>query len=68
MERPEDDPIRHTQKVKERFDDLIEPLRSDVGKVGDPQAKALFETSAEVLGGLHQAFTDYEEEEAAWVE
>jgi hypothetical protein len=35
-------------------------LRSDVGKVDEPQAKALFETSTEVLGGLKKAFQDYE--------
>jgi hypothetical protein len=33
----------------------------------DPQFKALFETSAEVLIGLAQAFRDYEQKsEPAW--
>jgi hypothetical protein len=29
-------------------------------KVDEPQLRALFETSAEVLGGLRKAFQDYE--------
>jgi hypothetical protein len=66
-DRPESDPLRHTQQARERLDDLIEHLRADVKKVEDPQAKALFETAAETLGGLREAFADYEEgDEAAW--
>ena len=46
---------------------LIEHLREDVGKVAEPKAQALFETSAEVLSGLVKAFNDYEKKsEAAW--
>ena len=46
---------------------LIEHLREDVGKVTEPKAQALFETSAEVLTGLVKAFDDYEKKsEAAW--
>jgi hypothetical protein len=38
-----------------------------VTKVDEPQLKAMFETSAEVLGGLAKAFQDYERKnEAAW--
>src|SRR4051812_9528938 len=41
--------------------------RSDVAKVDDPQLKAMFETSAEVLLGLVKALGDYERKnEAAW--
>ena len=60
-------PIHHTQKIKARMGQLIEHLREDVGKVTEPKAKALFETSAEVLAGLVRAFADYEKKsEAAW--
>jgi hypothetical protein len=46
---------------------LIDHLREDVTKVNDPAAKALFETSAEVLIGLEKAFSDYESKtEPAW--
>jgi hypothetical protein len=64
---PVSDPIRHTTKVRGRLTDLAKHLREDVRKVDDPQAKALFETAAEVLLGLRHAFEDYEKaEEDAW--
>ncbi len=60
-------PIHHTQKIKARMRQLIEHLRADVGKVTEPKAQALLETSAEVLTGLVKAFDDYEKkDEAAW--
>jgi predicted house-cleaning noncanonical NTP pyrophosphatase (MazG superfamily) len=60
-------PIHHTQKMKARMSQLIEHLREDVGKITEPKAMALFETSAEVLTGLIKAFNDYEKKsEAAW--
>jgi hypothetical protein len=60
-------PKDHTANIKKEFKMLIEHLREDVTKVDDPAAKALFETSAEVLIGLEKAFTDYEEKnEPAW--
>jgi len=52
----ENDPIHHTQKIKARMRQFIEHLRQDVGKVTEPKAQALFETSAEVLTGLVKAF------------
>ncbi|MDX9863400.1 MAG: hypothetical protein RBT34_01205 [Anaerolineaceae bacterium] len=64
---PESDARHHTQKVKAKFEDLIHHLRTDLEKIDDPQAKALFETSAEVLAGLNNAFEHYEEKtEKAW--
>ena len=60
-------PVHHTLKIKARMRQLIEHLRGDVGKVTEPKAQALFETSAEVLTGLVKAFDDYEKKsEAAW--
>ena len=61
------DPIHHTQKMKHRLEETIEHLRADIEKVDEPQLKAMFETSAEVLGGLAKAFSDYERRnEPAW--
>ena len=60
-------PIHHTQKIKTQMHRLISHLREDVGKVTEPKAQALFETSAEVLTGLAKAFDDYEKQsEKAW--
>ena len=60
-------PQYHTQKMKTRLQDTVTHLREDIQKVDEPQLKAMFETSAEVLGGLIKAFSDYEKKnEAAW--
>jgi hypothetical protein len=64
---PQEDPRRHTMQMRRRLTDLAEHLREDVEKVDDARAKALFETTAEVLLGLEKAFADYEEAaEPAW--
>ncbi|HWC22928.1 MAG TPA: hypothetical protein VG502_11560 [Flexivirga sp.] len=64
---PISDPLRHTAKIQVRLTDLAEHLREDVQKVDEPRAQALFETAAEVLLGLRNAFVDYEKgEEPAW--
>ena len=64
---PSSNPVEHTTNIKEEFSKLINHLREDVEKVDDPKAKALFEVSAEVIGGLEKAFTDFEKKnEAAW--
>ncbi|MGE5251569.1 MAG: hypothetical protein ACM3QS_15310 [Bacteroidota bacterium] len=63
----ENDPHYHTQNVGRMIDDLITHLRNDVEKVDDPQARALFEVSAEVLGGLQKAYQHFEDRsEKAW--
>ena len=61
------DPRHHTQKMKARLTETITHLREDIEQVDDLQFKAMFETSAEVLGGLVKAFNDYEQKiEPAW--
>jgi hypothetical protein len=60
-------PKHHTQNMKKRFHETVTHLRQDIEKVDEPQLKAMFETSAEVLIGLTKAFDDYEKKnEAAW--
>ena len=47
--------------------EIHDHLREDITKVDEPQLKAMFETSAEVLGGLIKAFSDYEKKnEPSW--
>ncbi len=61
------DPGFHARHMSQRFDELIEHLRSDIDTVDEPQFKAMFETAAEVLTGLKTAFRHYEEKaEPAW--
>ena len=63
----ERDPRHHTQKMQKALQEIKDHLREDIAKVEEPQLKAMFETSAEVLGGLIKAFKDYEQKnEAAW--
>jgi len=45
----------------------MDHVREDVGKVDDPKAQALYETTAEVLGGLATAYQHYlDRSEKAW--
>ena len=61
------DPKFHTRKMRQRLEDTLQHMRADIDKVDDPRFKAMFETSAEVLGALVKAFDDYERKnEAAW--
>jgi len=61
------DPRHYTQKMQKALKEIKDHLREDIDKVDDLQLKAMFETSAEVLGGLEKAFQDYERKnESAW--
>jgi hypothetical protein len=61
------DPRHHTQKMQKALQDIRNHLRDDIKKVDEPQLKAMFETSAVVLGGLQKAFKNYEQKnESAW--
>ena len=63
----ENNPTHRAQRIKAQRRQLIDHLSEDTGKIREPKAQALFETSAEVLSGLVNAFDDYEEKsEAAW--
>jgi hypothetical protein len=53
-------PQQHTANVKQMLNDVIRHLREDVGRIEEPPPEALFETTAEVLGGLVKAFDHYE--------
>ena len=56
-----------TELVRTQLNSLIAQLRDDIEKVSDPKAEALFETTAEVLDGLDNAFKHYaEHSEKAW--
>jgi uncharacterized membrane-anchored protein YhcB (DUF1043 family) len=64
---PDRNPLHHAQKMQKALKEIKDHLRKDIEKVDEPQLKAMFETSAEVLGGLIKAFHDYEQKnESAW--
>ena len=63
----ERNPLHHTRQMAALLKRTIEHMRAGVDKVDEPQFKAMFETSAKVLGGLVKAFGDYEKKnESAW--
>lgn len=62
----EGDPRYHTENVKSQLTGLMDQLREDIQKIDEPKAQALFETTAEVLGGLVHAFEHYEQAKPAW--
>ena len=65
--KAERDPRHHTQKMQKALGEIKDHLHADIEKVDEPQLKAMFETAAEVLGGLIKAFRDYEQKnESAW--
>lgn len=66
-EYPVNHPRHHTAKIKTMLNDTINHVREDVGRVDEPKAQALFETTAEVLKGLVTAYEHYEQQsEEAW--
>jgi len=57
---PESDPRHHTANIKQMLNEAANHCREDVGKITEPKAQALFETTAEVLKGLVTAYDHYE--------
>ncbi len=65
--KAESDPHQHIHQMSAYLQETINRLREDIEKVDEPQLKAMFETSAEVLAGLKKAYRDYEQKkESAW--
>jgi hypothetical protein len=61
------DPRVHTNQIKVALKELSDHVRRDVEKIEDQRARALFETTAEVLDGLHNAYDHFEtRSEPAW--
>lgn len=62
------DPKEHAQNIEHLIYELKKFCHEEIRSVADPKAKALFETTAEVLGGLEKAYSDYQSENlGAWV-
>lgn len=62
-------PIEHAKNIEDILGSLRTLCKSEVNVFHDPKAKALLETSAEVLGGLEKAFKEFlSKHEDAWKE
>ena len=46
--------------------EVVSHAREDIGKISEPKAQALFETTAEVCTGLVTAFDHYDKKAPAW--
>jgi hypothetical protein len=60
-------PQEHAQHIAQVLGQAQQECRSNVERVNDPQARALFVTVAEVIGGAMKALQDYQQgNEKAW--
>jgi hypothetical protein len=55
------DPLVHSEHIQQLLQDLIAHTRQDLGRIDDPRYQALLETTAEVLGGLQNAYRHFRE-------
>jgi hypothetical protein len=55
------DPHLRLQHIRIRLCDVIAHLRADAHDLDEPQLRAIFDTSAEVLSGLVTALDRYEQ-------
>ena len=58
----EDNPRYHVVKVRGMLHAVMRHCREDIGKVDEPKAQAILETTAELLDGLINAYSRYERE------
>jgi hypothetical protein len=56
------DPLHHVRKMGSHLEGAAAHLRRDAAGVDDPLFKAMFESSAQVLDRLVEAFRTYEAE------
>lgn len=63
---PENDPRHHTRKLQDMLNGVVQHAREDIGKIDEPKAQALFETTAEVCAGLATAMEHYQQQKPAW--
>jgi hypothetical protein len=62
-------PIEHAKNIEDIIGSLKSLCKSEISVFSDPKAKALLETSAEVLSGLEKAFQDFRAKtDDAWKE
>ena len=62
----ERDPHYHSARIQGMLQGVVDHVRQDAGKVQDPKARALFETTAEVLIGLGKAYRDFDAGTEVW--
>ena len=61
----ERDQRHHVRKMQKALREIKDRLREDIVKIDEPELKAMFERTAEVIGHLEKAFRDYEQKNEA---
>jgi HD-like signal output (HDOD) protein len=61
-------PRERAENIKDIISSLKSLCRSEIHLFSEPKAKALLETSADVLGGLEKAFQEFVNKDEAWKE
>jgi len=51
--------MHHVIKISQMLEAVMKHCREDIAKIEEPKAQVLFETTAEVLGGLKKAYEHY---------
>jgi len=60
-------PRQHAQHIDQLLQQAQQECRTDIDRINDPKAQALFETVAEVIGGTRKALNDYQRgSESVW--
>ncbi len=54
--QPQQNPTTPAARAKQRLQELISQLQADAPQATDPRTQAVFELSADVLGGLLKQF------------
>jgi hypothetical protein len=54
--QPQENPTSPAARAKQRLQELISQLQADAPQVTDPRTQAVFELSADMLGGLLKQF------------
>jgi hypothetical protein len=54
--KPQENPMQPAARARQRLQELISQLQADAPQVTDPRSQAVFELSADVLGGLLKQF------------
>ena len=54
--QPQENPTQPAARARQRLQELISQLQADAPQATDPRTQALFELSADVLGGLLKQF------------
>jgi hypothetical protein len=62
MAYKEDNPRYHVVKLRGMLNAVMSHCREDIDKVAEPKAQILFESTAEVLNALINAYSRYETE------